>query len=72
MYLQCPSRKSGTAIVVFYAVSLLYVLATVCFVTDLVALIIDVSNNSICKHTIFFITDSCAGAMGDRIASTSN
>ena len=48
MYLQCPSKRSGTALILFYAVCLLYVLTTADFVSDLVALIIFVSNNSIC------------------------
>ena len=52
MYLQCPTNKSRTA-VILYAVCLLYVLSTVTFVTDLVALILEVSNNSICKNIIF-------------------
>ena len=52
-YLQCPSTKSGTAIILFYAVCLLYVLSTVSFASDLVALILYVSNNSICKITFF-------------------
>ena len=52
MYLQCPSNKSRTA-VILYAVCLLYVLSTVTFVTDLVALILEVSNRFICKDIIF-------------------
>ena len=46
-YLQSPSKKSGTAITLFYAVCLLYVLSTATFVSDLVALIFFVSNDSI-------------------------
>ena len=57
MYLQCPLKNSRTAIIIFYAVCLLYVLSTATFVSDLVAFILDVSaNNSICKNTIFFIS----------------
>ena len=52
MYLQCQSKKSGTAIILFYAVCLLYILSTVIFVSDLVFLTIQVSNNPICKNTI--------------------
>ena len=53
IYLQCPSKRSGTALVLFYAVCLLYILSIATFVGDLVALILQVSNNSICKNTIF-------------------
>ena len=48
MYLQCLSKRSGTAHILFVAVCLLYVLSTADFVSDLVALILNVSNNSIC------------------------
>ena len=49
MYLKCPSKRSGTALILFFAVCLLYVLSTAIFVSDLVTLIIlNVSNNSIC------------------------
>ena len=71
MYLLlCPSTKSRTTIIHFYAVCLLYVLSTANFASDLVYLILYVSNNSICKNTIFFI--SCADASRDTIVSTSN
>ena len=55
MYLkcQCPSKRSGTALILFYAVCLLYVLCIAAFVSDLVAVILQVSNNSIRKNTIF-------------------
>ena len=54
MYLQCPSKKSRTASILFYAVCLLYVLTTVTFVGDLVSCILDVSNiSSIFKNIIF-------------------
>ena len=52
IYLQCVSKRSGTAIILFYSVCLLYFLSTATFVSDLVALILQVSNNSICKNTI--------------------
>ena len=58
MYLQCQSNKStgrmGTF--VFYAICLLYILSTIDFVCDLVALIFDVSNNSICSKNIIFLS----------------
>ena len=69
IYLQCPSKRSGTALIPFYAVCLLYVLSTADFVSDLVALILYVSNNSICKNTFLYI--SCANASWG-ITSTSN
>jgi hypothetical protein len=61
MYLRCPSNesRSRTATIIFYALCLLYVLCTVSAVVDLLSLILEkVSNNSICKNIIFFI--SCA------------
>ena len=54
MYLQCPSKKSRTATILFYAVCLLYVLSTITFAGDLVACIIEVSEySSTCKNIIF-------------------
>ena len=55
MYLQCPSRKSRTAIILFYALCLLYVLSTATAVCDLVNIILEVSNNSICDSIIFLV-----------------
>ena len=46
LYLQCPSKKFTTTIILFYAVCLLYVLSTVSFIGDLVGYIIEVSNKS--------------------------
>ena len=54
MYLQCPTKTSRTARILFYALCLLYFLSTVNVITDLVALILEVSNNSICKNLTFF------------------
>ena len=68
--LLCPAKKSRTTIIHFYTVCLLYVLSTASFASDLVYLIFDVSNNPICKNTIFFI--SCADANWDTIVSTPN
>ena len=48
IYLQCPSKRSGTALVLFFAVCLLYVLSTADFVSDLLSLILYVSNDPIC------------------------
>ena len=70
IYLQCPSKRSGTAIILFYAICLLYVLSTATLVSDLIYLILYVSNNSICKNAFFFI--GCADASRDTIVSTSN
>ena len=52
MYLRCQSERSGTALILFYAVCLLYVLSAVTFVSDLVSLLLYVSNNSFCKNDI--------------------
>ena len=54
IYLRCPSNKSRTAIILFYVLCLLYVLSTATVVCDLVALILEVSNNYICKNINFF------------------
>ena len=53
VYLQCPSKTSRMATIVFYALCLLYVLSTATIVSDLVAFILEVSNNFICKNIIF-------------------
>ena len=58
MYLllvQCPSKRPGTALILFYAVCLLYVLSAVTFLGDFLAFIVGVSNNSICKNTNFLL-----------------
>jgi hypothetical protein len=47
LYLQCPLKESRTAIIVFYVLCLLYVLSMATVVMDLLATIIEVSNNSI-------------------------
>ena len=71
MYLHCSSNNSRMAIILFYALCLLYVLSTATVVSDLVALILQVSNNPICKNIIFFI--SCIVAYEYyTIASTSD
>ena len=53
MYLQCQSTDR-TATIVFYAICLFYALSTVNFVSDFVAHIFEVSNNSICSKNIIF------------------
>jgi hypothetical protein len=47
IYLQCPSKESRTAIIVFYVLCLLYVLSMATVVSDLLAAILEVSDNSI-------------------------
>ena len=56
MYFQCQLNKSTErkTTIVSYAVCLLYVMSTVNFVSDLFALILEVSNNSICSRLSFF------------------
>ena len=58
MYLQCQSNKSSgrTTTIVFYAICLLYLLSTVSFISDLVALILEVSIISICSKNIIFLS----------------
>ena len=70
IYLQCPSIKSRTTIIVlYYALCLLYVLSTVTFVSDLVSVILHVSNYSILRISFLI---SCAVAYWDTTTSTSN
>jgi hypothetical protein len=53
MYLQCPSKESRTAIIVFYVLCLLYALSMATIASDLLENILEVSNNSsICKIII--------------------
>ena len=56
IYFQYQSNESTgrTRTIVFYAICLLYVLSTFNFVSDFVALILEVSNNSICSKNIIF------------------
>ena len=63
MYLHCSSNnlKSGTATILSYALYLLYVLSTATIVSDLVALMLTVSNNPICKYIIFH--QLCSGLL---------
>ena len=54
IYLQCQSRESRTAIIVFYVLCLLYILSAATVLIDLLNLILDVSNNSLRKNIIFY------------------
>ena len=54
LYLQCLSKTSRMATIVFYALCLLYFLSTATIVGDFVAFILEVSNNSICRNFIFY------------------
>ena len=61
IYVQCSSKDSKTAMIIFYVLCLLYVLSTATVVLDFVytadQLVIPVSiNNSICIKTIFFLS----------------
>jgi hypothetical protein len=53
IYLQCPSKESRTAIIVFYILCLLYVLSMASITSDTLINILEVSNNSICKIIIY-------------------
>ena len=59
-----------SSIVFYYALCLLYALSTATVVSDLVTLILGVSNNFICKNIFFFTC--CAVAYQYATASTSN
>jgi hypothetical protein len=52
IYLQCPSKESRTAIIVFYVLCLLYVLSMATVVFDILNIILEVSNNFICTIII--------------------
>ena len=59
IYLQCVLSKdsdseSRTTTLIFYALCLLYVLSTATIVCDLLAFIIEVSNNFIFKNINFY------------------
>ena len=56
IYLQCTLKESRKTTIVFYALSLLFILSTATVVSDLLVAIITVSNNSICKNIIFLIS----------------
>lgn len=56
IYLKCASERSGTPVILFYALCLLYVLCTASAIGDSVNLIFQVRNNSIFKYIIFFIS----------------
>ena len=54
IYLRCVlSKESRTTSIIFYALCLLYALSTALVVCELLDLVIQVSNNSICKNIIF-------------------
>jgi hypothetical protein len=63
MYLRCPSNKSRTTKILFYAICLLYVLSAVTLACDVVGLILEVSNDSICKNRAFLSV--CSRVLGD-------
>ena len=54
MYLRCSSNSSRMATILLYALCLLYVSSTATVVSDLVTIILQVSNNFICKIIIFY------------------
>jgi hypothetical protein len=53
IYLQCPSKESRTAIILFYVFCLLYVLSMADVACDLLQIILAVSINSICNIIIY-------------------
>ena len=61
IYLQCPSKESRTAFIIFYVLCLLYVLSTATVVCDLMIVINEVMNNFICARPAIFISyaDAC-------------
>ena len=71
IYLQCPSKRSGTATILFYAVCLLHALSTVSFVGDLVALILFVSKNSISKNTFMSVVQRQVWTLSPQLQNDS-
>ena len=74
LQLECPSKKFRTTrtIIHFCAVSLLYVLSTATFVSDLVAVVLDVSNNSFCKNTTYLsVVQTRAGTLPPQLQTDS-
>ena len=53
IYLQCHLKESRTGTIVFYVLCLLYVLSVATVISDLISVMLQVSNNSICKNIIF-------------------
>ena len=54
IYLYCVlSKESRTTSIIFYALCLVYVLSTATVVSDLLATVMEVSNNSLSKYIIF-------------------
>ena len=59
IYIQCPSKESRTATIVFYALCLLYVLSTATVVSDLLFIILEVSNSSISENIFVYQLCRC-------------
>ena len=53
IYLQCLPKESRTGNITFYILCILYVLSTATIVSDLLATLLQVSNNPICKNIFF-------------------
>ena len=51
-YCKCRLTDSRPTTILFYALLILYILCTATIVADMVALILEVSNNSICKNIL--------------------
>ena len=62
LYYSSESNKSRTTTILFYALCLLYVLSTVTVVSDLVSLILQVSNIPICTKNVNFY-QLCSGML---------
>ena len=45
IYLQCPSKESRTAKIVFYVLCVLYILSTLAVISDVLSFIVAVSND---------------------------
>ena len=71
MYFQCAlaSKKSRTTNILFYTLSILYVLSTFNFVTDLVVLVLEVSKQSYLFEYQFFINKKILFCRSDRLNS---
>ena len=73
IYLHCILLKeSKKTSIIFYALCLLYVLSATTVACDLLNTVIQVSNNSISKYIIFFISYTAASQYTTGSESTSS
>ena len=68
IYFQCPSNKTRTANIIFYIICLLYVLCAATVVSDLLDIILRVSNRFIIKNIILSsVVQSIINSLSPRL-----